>query len=133
MPSIGLGTASHQHHQSMMNAVMIEGYRHIDTASDYNNEEVVGQVLLESFQYGIKRKDLFITTKLDHSEYDDIQGALEYSLKKLNLNYVDLYLVHWPLGYYAEQKKPMHVLWQEMESLVQKGLTNSIGVSNFNT
>lgn len=115
-----------------MNALMIEGYKHIDTASIYNNEEVVGQALLESFRYGKRRKDLFVTTKIWHTEYDDVQDALEYSLKKLNLNYVDLYLVHWPMGYYSEPKKPMHVLWREMEALVDKGLTGSIGISNFN-
>ena len=58
---------------------------------------------------------------------------MKESLTKLKLDYVDLYLIHWPANYFSTPKKPMHELWREMESLVDKGLTKSIGLSNFNT
>lgn len=132
MPSIGLGTAGSQGKESMVNAIMKVGYAHIDTAFCYKNEEVVGQALDESFKAGKKREDMFITTKIWHSQYGDVEGACRGSIKALGLEYLDLYLIHWPAGYYAEVKKPMHVLWAEMEALVEKGLTKSIGVSNFN-
>lgn len=54
-------------------------------------------------------------------------------MKKLGVDYIDLYLIHFPLGFYAEPRKPLHILWAEMEALVEKGLVKSIGVSNFNT
>jgi len=112
---------------------MEAGYTHIDTATVYNNEEIIGEALAECFAKGKKREDIFVTTKLWHSGYGDVQGTLKSSLEKLKLDYVDLYLVHWPLGYYADPKKPLHVLWPEMEALVDQGLSKSIGVSNFNT
>lgn len=73
-----------------------------------------------------------MTTKVYHTEYEDIEGALKRSLDKLKLPFVDLYLVHWPAGFWHETKKPVHVVWAEMEALVEKGMTKSIGVSNFN-
>lgn len=117
----------------MVNAIMTAGYAHIDTAMIYKNEEVVGAALAECFQKGKKREDIYVTTKLWHTQYADVEGAMRESLKKLGLDYVDLYLIHWPLMYYSDPQKPLHVLWPEMEALVSKGLTKSIGVSNFNT
>lgn len=67
-----------------------------------------------------------------HDNYDDPEAALRLSLQKLKTDYVDLYLIHWPLNGHIENKVPMHVLWSRMEELVTKGLTRSIGVSNFN-
>jgi diketogulonate reductase-like aldo/keto reductase len=54
-------------------------------------------------------------------------------MEKLKVDYMDLYIIHWPMGYFAEPKKPMHLLWADMEALVEKGLVKSIGLSNFNT
>ena len=131
MPSIGLGTAWLTSKESIVQAVLECGYRHVDTASAYNNEDVVGEALQEVFSRGVNREDVFVTTKLWHTHYHDVEGALRASLQKLKLQYVDLYLIHAPLGYYSEPKMPMHVLWEEMEKLVEKGLAKSIGVSNF--
>jgi 2,5-diketo-D-gluconate reductase A len=70
------------------------GYRHIDTASAYGNEAGVGQAIRES---GIARDELFVTTKLGDSRHGDARAALEESLQRLDLDYLDLYLIHWPL------------------------------------
>ena len=110
---------------------MEAGYTHLDTAAVYQNEEVVGAALAECFSKGKKREEIFVTTKLYHDKFDDVEGAIKESLTKLGLDYVDLYLIHWPMMYYA--KKPLHQLWPDMEALVEKGLTKSIGLSNFNT
>lgn len=80
----------------------------------------------------MKREDLFVTTKLWHNNYDDPEAALRLSLKKLQLEYVDLYLIHWPAGFFSPAKKPLHKLWAELEALVDKGLIKSLGLSNFN-
>ena len=102
------------------------GYRHIDTAAVYGNEEGVGRAIAAS---GIPRDELFITTKLWNSEQGaaTTRPAMEESLRKLGLDYVDLYLIHWPrpdLDRYVET-------WQVFEQLRAEGLTRSIGVSNF--
>ena len=110
---------------------MQAGYQHLDTASIYGNEEIVGEAIEESIKQGKKREDIYVTTKIWHPEYADVEGAIKRSLAKLKLDYVDMYLVHWPASYAS--KKPLHVLWPEMEALVEKGLVKSIGVSNFNT
>ena len=87
------------------------------------------------FQAGVKRKDVFITTKLDQDEKNDVEAACRASLKRLQLDYVDLYLVHWmkPAIDWKTWKilsPPNHVVWKQMEALVKKGLVKSIGVSN---
>lgn len=133
IPSVGLGSASHRIKDSMVQAIMEAGYKHIDTASCYTNEDTVGEALTECLSKGKSRSDIYVTTKLWHTDYKDPEAALRKSLKLLNLEYVDLYLIHWPMGYYAEPRKPLHVLWAELEELVAKGLTKSIGLSNFNT
>ncbi|CAN7387240.1 aldo/keto reductase [Microbacterium sp. LjRoot45] len=102
------------------------GYRHIDTAAVYRNEEGVGRAIAAS---GIPREDLFVTTKLWNSEQgtDTARAALATSLEALGLDYVDLYLIHWPrpdLDRYVAS-------WQTLEGLRDQGLTRSIGVSNF--
>jgi diketogulonate reductase-like aldo/keto reductase len=78
------------------------------------------------------RDELFVGTKLWQDDYADPEAALRLSLKKLRLDYVDLYMIHWPHNGVGPVKVPMHKLWPMMESLVAKGLTKSIGVSNFN-
>ena len=78
------------------------------------------------------REELFIITKIWHTEYGNPEEALRRSLSKLKLDYVDCYLIHWPNNLASESKKPFHILWAELEQLVEKGLTKSLGVSNFN-
>ena len=99
------------------------GYNHIDTAASYQNEEAVGRGIIQS---GIAREKLFITTKLwiQSHGYEGTQKAFENSLKRLQLDYVDLYLIHQPFGdVYGE--------WRAMEELYQQGKVRAIGVSNF--
>ena len=115
----------------MVAAVMKADFVKIDTASYYQNEEVVGDALKECFAKGKKREEIYVATKIWHNEYNDIEGAMRRSLKKLQLDSVDLYYLHWPAGFYAECKKPVHVIWAELEALLDKGLTKSLGVSNF--
>ena len=99
------------------------GYRLIDTAQSYGNEEAVGKAIKRS---GIKREDLFITTKLwiQSNGYDETKKAFERSLKRLQLDYLDLYLIHQPFGdVYGE--------WRAMQDLYKEGRVRAIGVSNF--
>ncbi len=102
------------------------GYRHIDTAQGYGNEEGVGKAIADS---GIAREDVFLTTKLANSAHGRVEAvaALDQSLAKLGLDYVDLFLIHWPvpqLDRYVET-------WQALEQLRASGRARSIGVSNF--
>lgn len=100
------------------------GYRMIDTASVYKNEEGVGRALRSS---NLKRDEYFITTKIwnNAQRMGDIKGSFKRSLERLQLDYVDLYLIHWPVpGCYRET-------WKELESLYHSGYAKSIGVSNF--
>jgi 2,5-diketo-D-gluconate reductase A len=99
------------------------GYRHIDTAASYQNEEAVGRGIKAS---AVERKELFITSKLwiQRNGYDGTKGAFERSLKRLQLDYLDLYLIHQPFGdLYGE--------WHAMEDLFSQGKARAIGVSNF--
>jgi len=102
------------------------GYRHVDTAKAYGNEEGVGRALAAS---GIAREDLFVTTKLwnDAHAFDDAIAACEASLERLGLDYVDLYLIHW-----AVPSQGQHVeAWKALIALQERGLVRAIGVSNF--
>ena len=102
------------------------GYRHIDTAAIYGNEEGVGQAIADS---GIARDELFVTTKLWNDQHDRhlVVPAAQDSLKKLGLDYVDLYLIHWP----TPAKDNYLDAWLGLEDVQQAGLARSIGVSNF--
>lgn len=100
------------------------GYRHLDGAAVYKNEEGVGRGITES---GIPRNEIFVTTKIwnDMQCAGSVRRALEDSLRRLNIDYVDLYLIHWPVpNFYVKT-------WKEMEKLYNEGLTRAIGVSNF--
>lgn len=126
MPILGFGVYQIQDYEECKKAVLnaIEtGYRLIDTAASYKNEKAVGDAIKES---GINRKELFITTKLwiQKNGYEDTKKAFNNSLEKLQLDYLDLYLIHQPFGdYYGE--------WRCMEELYKNGKIKAIGVCNF--
>jgi diketogulonate reductase-like aldo/keto reductase len=104
---------------------LLAGYRHIDTAAGYRNEAGVGQAVHAA---GLQRDDVFITTKLQNDDHRNAADALKHSLGQLEMDHVDLYLIHWPVpahDHYVEA-------WQALIELQQQGLTRSIGVSNFN-
>ncbi len=129
MPIFGLGTFQSRSGKETQKAVLCAleaGYRLIDTAAMYGNEEDVGEALRKS---GIPREEIFITTKLwntDHG-YDKALAAFETSRKKLGLSYVDLYLIHWPVeGLRTES-------WRALETLLEEGKCWAIGVSNYMT
>lgn len=131
MPWFGLGVFKVQEGEEVVQAVKAaikNGYRSIDTAAVYKNEEGVGQAIKEALEEnGLKREDLFITSKVWNSDqgYETTLEAYETSLKKLNLDYLDLYLVHWPVkGKYKET-------WRALETLYKDGRVKAIGVSNF--
>jgi diketogulonate reductase-like aldo/keto reductase len=131
IPCIGFGTwqtSDGQTVDSVKNAIEI-GYRHIDTAAVYENEKGVGQGIRES---GIDRKELFITSKLwnTHRGYEPALKAFETSLKNLELDYIDLYLIHWPSNK-ANGSTVNSYTWRAFEKLYKEGLIKSIGVSNF--
>src|SRR5579863_807233 len=123
MPVLGLGVWQVPGGPVCVNAVrwaLDLGYRHIDTAQVYGNEESVGRALRES---GVPRGEVFITTKF-HPDRADPVAEVEQSLRRLGVDQVDLYLVHWPRG------GPVWA-WPGMERCVERGLARSIGVSNF--
>ena len=127
MPYFGLGVYLSKEGNEVINAVkwaIQSGYRHIDTAAIYNNEEGVGEGIRAS---GIPREDIFLVSKVWNSEqgYDSTIKAFETSLKKLNTEYLDLYLIHWPVkGKYKET-------WRALEELYKQKRIRAIGVSNF--
>jgi len=128
VPSIGFGTwrlAGDEAYQTVKNALKI-GYRHIDTAAMYGNEVEIGRAIKDS---NIPREDLFITTKLWNSEqgYDSTIKSFEESLKKLDLDYIDLYLIHWP-----QTRESELASWKAMEEIYSASKARAIGVSNFN-
>ncbi|RFA15087.1 2,5-diketo-D-gluconic acid reductase [Subtercola boreus] len=100
------------------------GYRHLDTAAIYKNEEGVGHAIAES---GIAREELFVTTKLWNNDQTNGIEAMKKSLGRLQLDYVDLYLIHWP----APEKGTFVEAYKALEQLQEQGLARSIGVSNF--
>ena len=128
MPQLGLGT-SHQggYSEEAIKHALLVGCRHVDTAQRYGSEEGVGKAVLES---GLDRGELFITTKLWPEYYGNkaCMEATSLSLSRLNMDYVDLYLLHWP-G--ARNSQEMLETWRTMELLLESGKARSIGVSNF--
>lgn len=135
IPVIGFGTwqtPNGQVAEESVLAALNSGYRHLDTAAAYGNEESVGAAIKKS---GINRHELFVTTKLWNSDhgYQNTKKAIDTSLEKLDLDYLDLYLIHWPnpaamRDNWAELNAES---WQAMEEAVQAGKIRAIGVSNF--
>lgn len=127
IPVLGLGTykigRSDEETYRAVRTALDAGYRHIDTATLYLNEKPVGKAIRES---GVAREDIFVTTKLWGSDIlsNRIQKAFDGSLLNMGLDYVDLYLVHWPV------KGKLHFTWQAMEQIYQSEKAKSIGLSN---
>ena len=135
IPMLGYGTyktAADEEGLQMIKDAIKAGYRHIDTAQGYKNEHLVGQAIRES---GIPRNQFFVTTKVwnDNQGYDKTKESIEESLNKLNIDYIDLLLIHWPIpqGKNDEWKKLNQETWKAMEEYYEAGLIKAIGVSNF--
>lgn len=123
MPMLGFGTFlmnGKECEESVLTALHC-GYRLIDTAEAYGNEEAVGNAIIKS---GRSRKDLLLVTKVNFRSYENTRATVETSLKKLQTDYLDLVLLHWPFGNY-------YAAWRELERLYREGKIRAIGVSNF--
>ena len=123
MPMIGFGTflmGGSECEESVLAAIR-SGYRMIDTAEVYGNEEAVGNAIVKS---GIPREELFIVTKVNYKSYENVRETVEQSLKNLQTDYIDLLLLHWPFANYYNA-------WRELENLYEEGKLRAIGVSNF--
>ena len=141
MPTFGLGTCDYKSTaEGITTAIDEVGYRMLDCASWYRNEELIGEAIKNC---KTPRQDIFIISKVWFDEIEDCKAACQRSLKRLGVDYLDLYLVHWPLAVrefnhddgsvtYERFKFPMYKIWAQMEALVKEGLVKSIGVSNFN-
>lgn len=139
IPVVGFGTWQSADGDEAYNAVLTAlraGYRHIDTAAAYENEESVGKAINDFMkESGVSRKDLFVTTKLWNGDHGRTltEKAIDESLSKLGLDYLDLYLIHWPnplkfRDCWAEKNAES---WKEMEDAVKDGKIRAIGLSNF--
>ncbi|KAJ9674295.1 hypothetical protein PVL29_023694 [Vitis rotundifolia] len=154
MPLIGMGTSAipqppHHHLTSILVDAIKVGYRHFDTAASYGSEESLGQAVAESIERGLikSRDEVFITSKLwcNCNHHDLVLPALNNTLQKLGMEYVDLYLVHFPLRLKKEAASfefakedifpswDMKGTWEAMEECCRLGLAKSIGVSNFSS
>lgn len=125
IPVLGFGTWALRGNEAResVRSALEAGYRHIDTATAYFNEDHVGQGLRES---SVPREDVFITTKLPVERVDRAHAVLDDSLRQLGTDYVDLWLIHWPDG-----KDPLVDTWRELLAIRDKGLTRAVGVSNY--
>ena len=135
IPAVGLGTwqtpDDETGYQAVLSALKL-GYRHIDTAQGYRNEDIVGRAVRDS---GISREEVFITSKLDNPNhgYDNTMRSFEETLQKLGTDYVDLFLIHWPnpLQYRSTWQQTNAETWKAFEELYHAGKIRAIGISNF--
>ncbi len=135
IPKLGFGTwqlsDAETAYKSTL-AALKAGYRHIDTAAIYGNEESIGQAIIDS---GIPRNEIFLTTKLwnDSHSYNKALKEINNSLKKLKTDYVDLYLIHWPnpIQYRNNFEESIKETWKAMEEIYKIGKARAIGISNF--
>lgn len=149
LPALGLGTwksPSGKVYDAVLEAIKI-GYRHIDCAYIYGNEREIGEALQKAIKDGIvKREDLFITSKLWNNSHhkNDVRPALKQTLADLQLDYLDLYLIHWPVAqkpdvvqpksekdFLSQEEAPVEDTWKAMKQLKEEGLAKHIGVANF--
>ncbi|MDR0710745.1 MAG: aldo/keto reductase [Prevotellaceae bacterium] len=149
MPLLGLGTwrtTREETYNSVFEALKI-GYRHVDCAFIYGNEDVIGQAFADAFaQKIVRREELFVTSKLwnDAHEKANVRPALQATLHSLHLDYLDLYLMHWPVAlrrgtlfpsrpdeFLSLKQAPLDETWAAMEECQQQGMCRHIGVSNF--
>ncbi|KAI5070048.1 hypothetical protein GOP47_0014391 [Adiantum capillus-veneris] len=151
MPLVGLDTGSNgalplDQRKAVISAAVEVGYRHFDTAKIYNSEGFLGEALKEAMEAGlVKREDLFVTSKLWCTDAypDRVLPALRNSLSALQLDYLDLYLIHWPIRLKEgadRRPKPDELMaldlqgtWRALEACVKQGLVRAIGVSNFSS
>lgn len=151
VPVLGLGTWKSQPGvvKSAVESAIDAGYRHIDCAYVYGNEKEIGEALKKKIDEGLDRKELFVTSKLWNTKHAaaDVRPALMNTLKDLQLDYLDLYLIHWPIAWQSGDVvfpkddegsliySDTHYkeTWPELEKLVDDGLVRSIGLSNFNS
>ena len=134
IPVMGFGTwqASDEEAKQSVLWALEAGYRHIDTAAAYKNEEAVGEAIKES---GVPREEIFLATKLWNRMhgYEKTKEAIENSLRRLDTDYIDLYLIHWPNPIYSRDnwKEDNAGSWKAMEEAVEAGKIKTLGVSNF--
>lgn len=136
IPAVGLGTWQSKPNEvrEAVKVALQKGYRHIDTALAYQNEKEVGDGIKDS---GVPREEIWLTTKLDNTWHHRVEEGITSSLRDLQTDYVDLYLIHWPAS--MDPENPQKELpdwdfiktWQEMQKLLASGRVRNIGVSNF--
>lgn len=152
MPMVGMGVwrADPEQLKVLIREAILIGYRHFDCAADYGNEKVVGEALSAALSEGlVKREELFITTKLWNSDHRHVAEACKDSLANLRLDYLDLYLIHFPIATRhtgvgttssamgddgvldIDVETSLESTWHDMEGLVDAGLVRSIGISNY--
>ena len=138
IPIVGFGTIIPKGVETVdaVKNAIASGYRLIDTATAYDNEESVGQGVREAIdENGFSRDDIFVTTKVwnDHHGYKKTKQSIEDSLERLGLDYLDMYLIHWPANkmWHEDWREINASTWLAMEEYYKKGLIKAIGVSNF--
>ena len=135
IPCVGFGTWKLLNDAATVDIIKMAiacGYRHIDTAYSYGNEEAIGRAIRSC---GLKRNELFVTSKLDNADhgYENTRKEFEITMNLLGIDYLDLYLIHWPIPLKNREnwKEVNHGTWKAFEELYQEGKIKAIGVSNF--